>query len=351
MWAFYHKQLLADAPFVFDERVKLLAPPFAEDARQVPLEIDARAFKGHVVKILAWAELNPLPRIVDFQPKAGVLPWLSIRIRIEQATPLRAAVLTDDGLWHVGSTLIDAAGGGCTAPSVVRTQPGWEEHIGEVLGGRYPRGEFSRVRVQVAHPMDNGMVSGIPEFYLNHAQLRGQDGQVLAELELFPAVSENPNLAFDIDAPGRRAWCCATTAAMNSTRPFPDQKERGMRWILLLCLSLSLPAVADLDYALKPRLIADDTWLLEGSTDNFAKDNGGNIVNTAFIVTEAGVVVIDTGPSRRYGEALRQAIASVTDKPVIQVLLTHHHPDHALGNQAFKDVPIGALAEHHAAAA
>ncbi|TFW44905.1 quinoprotein dehydrogenase-associated SoxYZ-like carrier [Pseudomonas fluorescens] len=202
MWAFYHKQFLADAPFVFDERVKLLAPPFAEDARQVPLEIDARAFNGEVVKILAWAELNPLPKIVEFEPKAGVLPWLAIRIRIEQATPLRAAVLTTDGLWHVGSTLIDAAGGGCTAPSVVRSQPGWEAHIGEVLGGRYPRGEFSRVRVQVAHPMDNGMVSGIPEFFLNHAQLRGRDDQVLAELELFPAVSENPNLAFDIDAPG-----------------------------------------------------------------------------------------------------------------------------------------------------
>ncbi|WP_370693741.1 MBL fold metallo-hydrolase [Pseudomonas sp. FP818] len=56
------------------------------------------------------------------------------------------------------------------------------------------------------------------------------------------------------------------------------------------------------------------------------------------------MVVIDTGPSRRYGEALRQAIATVTDKPVIQVLLTHHHPDHVLGNQAFKDVPIAALA-------
>ena len=118
-----------------------------------------------------------------------------------------------------------------------------------------------------------------------------------------------------------------------------------MRWILLLCLALSLPALADMDYALKPRQIAEGTWLLEGSTDNFAKANGGNIVNVAFIVTEAGVVVIDTGPSRRYGEALRQAIASVTAKPVIQVLLTHHHPDHALGNQAFKDVPIGALAD------
>jgi quinoprotein relay system zinc metallohydrolase 1 len=118
----------------------------------------------------------------------------------------------------------------------------------------------------------------------------------------------------------------------------------NLRWILLWLLLFSLPVLADLDYALKPRLIADNTWLLEGSTDNFAKDNGGNIVNVGFIVTEPGVVVIDTGPSRRYGEALRQAIARITDKPVIQVLLTHHHPDHALGNQAFKDVPIGALA-------
>jgi quinoprotein relay system zinc metallohydrolase 1 len=116
-----------------------------------------------------------------------------------------------------------------------------------------------------------------------------------------------------------------------------------MRWILLMLLSVSLSALADLEYALTPRQIAQDTWLLEGSTDNFAKANGGNIVNTAFIVTERGVVVIDSGPSKRYGEALRKAIAATTDKPVIEVLLTHHHPDHVLGNQAFSDVPIGAL--------
>ncbi|SDO71840.1 quinoprotein relay system zinc metallohydrolase 1 [Pseudomonas extremorientalis] len=118
----------------------------------------------------------------------------------------------------------------------------------------------------------------------------------------------------------------------------------SLRWIVLWLLLFSLPVLADLDYVLKPRLIADNTWLLEGSTDNFTRDNGGNIVNVGFIVTEPGVVVIDTGPSRRYGEALRQAIARVTDKPVIQVLLTHHHPDHGLGNQAFRDVPIGAVA-------
>ncbi len=114
---------------------------------------------------------------------------------------------------------------------------------------------------------------------------------------------------------------------------------------LLIWVLISPFAQADLEYDLKPRQIAENTYVLEGSTDNFAKANGGNIVNTAFIVSNSGVIVIDTGPSRRYGEAMRRAIAATTDKPVIQVLLTHHHPDHVLGNQAFADVPIGALAE------
>lgn len=201
MWAFYHKQILNQAPFVFDDRVTLLAPPFAEDARQVPLEIDARALPD-VVRILAWAELNPLPRIVDFEPGEQVMPWLSVRIRVEQATPLRAAALTRDGIWHVGSALVEAAGGGCTAPSVVRTQPGWEEHLGEVLGGRYRRQDGSRLRLQIAHPMDNGLVSGIPEFFINHAELLDERGQRMATLVLYPAVSENPSLGFDVRAPG-----------------------------------------------------------------------------------------------------------------------------------------------------
>jgi quinoprotein relay system zinc metallohydrolase 1 len=118
-----------------------------------------------------------------------------------------------------------------------------------------------------------------------------------------------------------------------------------MRWMLLVVALLgSLGARAEFDYALQPRQIADGVWLVEGSTDNFAQANGGNIVNTGFIVGDAGVLVIDSGPSKRYGEAMRQAIARVTDKPVSKLLLTHHHPDHALGNQAFADVPIAALA-------
>lgn len=117
-----------------------------------------------------------------------------------------------------------------------------------------------------------------------------------------------------------------------------------MRFLLIALACLCLPALADLQYHLQPRQIAEGTWLVEGSTDNFGKDNGGAIVNVAFIDTGDGVLVIDTGPSKRYGEALRGLIQQTTGKPVKRVLLTHHHPDHVLGNQAFTDVPIGALA-------
>ncbi|HZX19273.1 MAG TPA: quinoprotein relay system zinc metallohydrolase 1 [Pseudomonas sp.] len=117
-----------------------------------------------------------------------------------------------------------------------------------------------------------------------------------------------------------------------------------MRWILLLAALASACVHANpFTYDLQPRQIADGVWLFEGSTDNFSQANGGNIVNTGFIVTADGVLVIDNGPSRRYGEAMRQAIARVTDKPLLKVMLTHHHPDHVLGNQAFSDVPIAAL--------
>ncbi|NWL76097.1 quinoprotein dehydrogenase-associated SoxYZ-like carrier [Pseudomonas taiwanensis] len=198
MWDYFHQRILAGQPFVHDPKVVLEAPPFAEDSRQVPIQVDARAYAGQVVKIMAWAELNPIPQIFIFQPGERVAPVLAIRIRVEQATPIRAAVLTRDGLWHIGSTRVDAAGGGCTAPSVVRAQAGWEDRLGQVHGGRFSHGGSNRLRLRIDHPMDNGLVGGIPEFFLNQAELRDASGQVLASLELFPAVSENPTISLEV---------------------------------------------------------------------------------------------------------------------------------------------------------
>ncbi|MDX2424881.1 MAG: quinoprotein relay system zinc metallohydrolase 1 [Cycloclasticus sp.] len=113
--------------------------------------------------------------------------------------------------------------------------------------------------------------------------------------------------------------------------------------LFLMMLTTTCSLATNFDYQLKPIKVAQDTYVLEGKTEDFSFENGGNIVNTGFIVTPEGVVVIDTGPSLRYGQQMKKAIESITDKPINRVYLTHHHPDHFLGNQAFKGTPIYAL--------
>ncbi|KAA0575077.1 quinoprotein relay system zinc metallohydrolase 1 [Azospirillum sp. Sh1] len=105
----------------------------------------------------------------------------------------------------------------------------------------------------------------------------------------------------------------------------------------------SARAAGPLTYDLKPTRIAPDTYVFEGSTKHFTRANGGNILNSGFIVTADGVIVIQTGPSRRYGEEMRAAIRKVTEKPIRKVFISNLHPDYWLGSQAFADVPIAAL--------
>ncbi|TFH86296.1 quinoprotein relay system zinc metallohydrolase 1 [Billgrantia azerbaijanica] len=105
--------------------------------------------------------------------------------------------------------------------------------------------------------------------------------------------------------------------------------------LLLVDVGSSL-AQDGLEYRLEATEITPGVWVVEGSTESFSRENGGNIVNTAFIETDVGVVVIDSGPSRRYGEAFRALIETTTGKSITHVLITHHHPDHAFGNQAFE---------------
>ena len=94
-----------------------------------------------------------------------------------------------------------------------------------------------------------------------------------------------------------------------------------------------------LDYGLVARALAPGVWVVEGANADFSPANGCNVINTGFIATGSGVLVINTGPSRRYGEQLRALIAKTTSEPVVQVIHLNLHPDYFLGNQAFADVP------------
>jgi quinoprotein relay system zinc metallohydrolase 2 len=84
------------------------------------------------------------------------------------------------------------------------------------------------------------------------------------------------------------------------------------------------------------REIAQGVFVAEGQVALAGPANGGDIANRSFIVGEQAVAVIDTGGSFAVGAALKAAIGKQTALPIRYVINTHMHPDHVLGNAAFK---------------
>lgn len=98
-----------------------------------------------------------------------------------------------------------------------------------------------------------------------------------------------------------------------------------------------------LDYRLNPRLVAPGSWVFEGALEDFSRTNGCNIINTAVIGGPQGSWVINTGPSRLYGEQQRRAVQALGLGPVQRVINLNLHPDYFFGNQAWADRPTQAL--------
>lgn len=96
----------------------------------------------------------------------------------------------------------------------------------------------------------------------------------------------------------------------------------------------------DYKYNLSPVEVARNTYVFIGEKEFFNVRNGGDISNTAFIVTEEGIIVIDTGSSYLYGKEMIKEIRKISSKPIVKVINTHHHPDHFLGNNAFENSEI-----------
>ncbi|SDD74452.1 quinoprotein dehydrogenase-associated SoxYZ-like carrier [Ruegeria marina] len=189
MWEYHQIGLLGDpADIRFDDRVKVIAPAAAEDAFNVPLLVDATALDD-VEEIVISVDYGPIPKILSFFPGAAE-PKLALRFKIDQATPIRASVRTRSGAWHVGGTLIDAAGGGCTAPAQAYASDDWEEKLGEIHGRLWAAS--GRARLIVDHPMDTGLADGIPLFIIEELRFSNDSGEELARLALSEPVNEDP---------------------------------------------------------------------------------------------------------------------------------------------------------------
>lgn len=63
--------------------------------------------------------------------------------------------------------------------------------------------------------------------------------------------------------------------------------------------------------------------------------NRGGIANLGAVIGSESVAVIDTGGSAALARDFLAAIRAVTDLPIRHAILTHMHPDHALGTSVF----------------
>lgn len=201
VWDMISKKYLGEGEIVFDDRVKVSVPSIVENQAQVPITADARALKD-VKKLVLLTDLNPIQHVMTLHPM-GSAPYVSLRMKVEQGTPVRAAAQTGDGVWHVGGVYLDAAGGGCTAPAMARIQENWFDTVGQSQGRIWRDASgLARLRMRVRHPMDTGLTQdNTPAFYIESFDVKRAGGEALAKIEMFEPVSEDPTVTLLLDVP------------------------------------------------------------------------------------------------------------------------------------------------------
>ncbi|GAB4302848.1 MAG: MBL fold metallo-hydrolase [Thiohalomonadaceae bacterium] len=103
----------------------------------------------------------------------------------------------------------------------------------------------------------------------------------------------------------------------------------------LLALGLLAAATAATADVLKVHHVSGPAYAIIGPTGGRTYDNYGLNANFGFVVTNDGVVLIDSGASDSGAQLIEQAVAGVTDKAITHVLNTGSQDHRWLGNGYF----------------
>ncbi len=102
-----------------------------------------------------------------------------------------------------------------------------------------------------------------------------------------------------------------------------------------------LSAQARENAAFELAVAAPGDFVRVGACAEASVANADGIANIGFILGTDGVAVIDPGGSLLDGQRLRAAIRAITNLPIRYVIMTHAHPDHVFGGEAFlPDHPV-----------
>ena len=105
---------------------------------------------------------------------------------------------------------------------------------------------------------------------------------------------------------------------------------------LALAMAVHVQAAPVAPVDMQVHKVSASSWYVEGLSALGTSANQNFISNAAFVVTPAGVVVIDALGSPALADRLMAEIRKITPLPVTHVIVTHYHADHIYGLQAFK---------------
>ncbi|AGA32629.1 SoxH - like protein [Thioalkalivibrio nitratireducens DSM 14787] len=101
-----------------------------------------------------------------------------------------------------------------------------------------------------------------------------------------------------------------------------------------------------IDEILKPLQLTDRVYYFYGSIEGRSPLNQGMNNNVGFVVTDTGVVMLDSGPSAKVAERIAQAVAGVTEQPITHVINLGSQDHRWLGNGWFRDQGAEIVALH-----
>ena len=120
--------------------------------------------------------------------------------------------------------------------------------------------------------------------------------------------------------------------------PYPSETIMKLfSYLLASLLSMSVSSSLFASNSLRLQEVATNVYALVGELGNRTPENLGNNATFGAIVTEAGVVLIDSGGTYQGAAEIHRTIKTVTNQPVVAVINTGGQDHRWMGNSYFKE--------------
>jgi sulfur-oxidizing protein SoxY len=189
------------------DMITMEAPIRAEEAALVPITIKMPAGFAEKVKSLTLVvDQNPAPVSATFTYGAAAGTgerMLSLRIRMDQYSDVRAIAETTDGKLYMTSKYVKASGG-CSAPANKDLEEAMKS-MGKMQFKKFAAADGAtsgqEAQLMIKHPNNSGMqmdqLTGLytPARYINKIEIKSGDDLIFA-VESGISISEDPNFRF-----------------------------------------------------------------------------------------------------------------------------------------------------------